>query len=755
MRPPRYRSLRLVGRACSFALAATAAFPALARAQGTATLRGTVTSGIDHEPLAEARVSIDVPPRVAITNGAGRYTLRDVPAGRYDVVFTALGHTPLHRTIELAAGQNATLDVELEPGSLMLSSVITTARRAPAPASDVAATVNVLSPEQIRTSPARESQDLLREIPGVELPRTSSNVGGSAQIVSIRGVDEGRTAVFFDGIPVTDAWGEWIDWSRVPKALLDHVEVIEGGGSSLYGNPAMGGVISFFSHPIAPGSYQLQVDGGDRDARHVFASAGVPLGSAFSAMVSGDYGDGGGYTLVEPSQRGAIDQRSTSIRRNAMARIEYAPSSRLTAFLGGQLFSDDRNLGTPLSRDRRRNGLLDLGVDYRGTAGALFSVRAWDSDMREDQYATSIAADRSSERLTSWQHIPSHDWGGSVQWSRGDLFGFESVTAGADVRHLGGRMAEQDYTVGGDTVFIHSGGDQLLTGVFAQGVLAPLSRLRIELGARVDRWGNDNGFATDSLGTTKYADKTRSAFSPRLGIKYQVTSSLSLHTAVYRAFRAPNLAELYRKFFSGTNENLPNPGLEPEHVTGEEVGFSFQPAPWVQLKGTVYNADMRDLNTFVTIAPGQRQRQNVQKTQSQGGEVYLALRPVEPLFVSASLNYDDDRIVAGPTPASIGTRVGRVPLQRAVIRGTYSTAKLGALTLLWRYEGVSTTFSGARLKSFSVVDANYQRDLLPGTSAFISVENVGDTDYQVNLSGAIVSLGMPRTIRAGVSVGRD
>ena len=100
----------------------------------------------------------------------------------------------------------------------MLSSVIVSATRTPIEAGKVASTVNVLTPEQVRQSPARESQDLLREIPAVELPRTSSLVGGTAQIVSIRGVDEGRTAVLFDGIPVNDAWGEWIDWGRVPKA---------------------------------------------------------------------------------------------------------------------------------------------------------------------------------------------------------------------------------------------------------------------------------------------------------------------------------------------------------------------------------------------------------------------------------------------------------------------------------------------------------------------------------------------------------
>ena len=167
----------------------------------------------------------------------------------------------------------------------------------------------------MRQSPAREAQDMLREIPAVELPRTSSLVGGTAQIVSIRGVDEGRTGVLFDGIPVNDAWGEWIDWGRVPKAMLDRVEVVEGGTSSLYGNGAMGGVISFFSRPMAPGSMDLQVDGGSRDATTCATSRPAFRSSArLTANVNGDYQEKGGYDqLIDPStkRRG----RSTSSRR--------------------------------------------------------------------------------------------------------------------------------------------------------------------------------------------------------------------------------------------------------------------------------------------------------------------------------------------------------------------------------------------------------------------------------------------------------
>jgi outer membrane receptor protein involved in Fe transport len=106
-------------------------------------------------------------------------------------------------------------------------------------------------------------------------------------------------------------------------------------------------------------------------------------------------------------------------------------------------------------------------------------------------------------------------------------------------------------------------------------------------------------------------------------------------------------------------------------------------------------------------------------------------------------------------PASVGNYIGRVPQQRQVIRATYGTPVLGSLTALWRHEGKNSTFNGTQLDPFTVVDANYTRDLSRGLSVFASVENVGDVKYQVNYSGGIVSLGLPRTVRVGVRVGRE
>ena len=80
---------------------------------------------------------------------------------------------------------------------------------------------------------------------------------------------------------------------------------------------------------------------------------------------------------------------------------------------------------------------------------------------------------------------------------------------------------------------------------------------------------------------------------------------------------------------------------------------------------------------------------------------------------------------------------------------------------MWRHEGRTTTLGGIGLAPFTVVDANVQRELVPGLRGFVSVENIGDVKYQVNIAGAgtaanpfVYSIGLPRTVRAGIEAFR-
>jgi iron complex outermembrane receptor protein len=779
-----------------------------ALAQTGSDIRGTVTTSEAHAAVIGARVAIAAPERVAITDQRGIYVLRNLPAGTYRVITTAIGRKPDTSSVAVAAGRPTTLEISLKEGSLLLSSMIVSATRTPMEASKVASTVNVLSPEQIQQSPAREAQDMLREIPAVELPRTSSLVGGTAQIVSIRGVDEGRTGVLFDGIPVNDAWGEWIDWGRVPKSMLDRVEVVEGGTSSLYGNGAMGGLISFFSRPMAPGSMDLQVDGGSRDARHAYVAAGVPLIGALTANINGDYQEKGGYriirdsSVIDPSSTikyqpaGPADVVSNVIQRNSYVRLNYDPSANWSAFLTGHLFSDNRGLGTPLTFANRDQRNVDLGFNHNALLGGSLGIRAWDGRQIENQRSAAMrtvaGVARAAEDSSLTAEIPSHDWGASVQWTRNNTWHLQSFSVGADFRHYQGDFNEVDFSTSGCptnplcgsvTQHVSSGGDQSLSGAFVQAIMAPVTNLSVEASARVDQWNNNNGhsFLTNTAGVrtdATYPDKTAGAFSPRLGARYQLHSTFALHGAVYKAFRAPNLAELYRKQVSSSSITIPNPSLSAETALGREVGFDWQPLEWIQAKGTWYVAEYNDFNvptnlTATSVPPRPtecgtiatcRTRLNVNKSRSQGGEAYIALHPIQPLFVSASVNYDDARQQSGlpaGTTDDHKPHINRVPSPKQTIRATWSSQMLGSVTAMWRHEGRTTTLQGVGLAPFSVVDASVQRELTTGLRGFVSVENIGDVKYQVNLSGAgttaspfIVSQGLPRTYRVGVEAYR-
>ncbi len=59
---------------------------------------------------------------------------------------------------------------------------------------------------------------------------------------------------------------------------------------------------------------------------------------------------------------------------------------------------------------------------------------------------------------------------------------------------------------------IWSGGDQALGGAFVQAIAAPITPVRVELSARFDHWGNNNGRTVDAtLGTTDYGDSRKTS----------------------------------------------------------------------------------------------------------------------------------------------------------------------------------------------------------------------------------------------------
>ncbi|MFN2635467.1 MAG: TonB-dependent receptor domain-containing protein [Gemmatimonadaceae bacterium] len=733
------------------------AFPVILPAQSAGLVTGVVTDAVSGRPLAGARVSAAGSSRAAVTNDRGEYRLEGIGAGDATLTASHLGNEPSTRIVRISAGELTAVDFALKPGSVLLSDVVVSANRSPQSPREVAATVNAMSRERVHTNPARTTDDLLRELPGIELPRTSSTVSGPEEIVSVRGADEGRTLVLLDDVPLNDPWGEWIQWNRAPRFQLDRAEILEGGGSNLYGNYAMGGVISLISQPILKRAYNLMASGGSRGAGDfsLYASnlAG-PLG--FSA--SADYGTGGGYTLLRPSQRGSIDQANSVTRRSLNGRVEYSVGAVGSLFANANYFDDDRSLGTPLTEPNRRRIIGGvLGGSFGAPLGGMIEARFFGQHQNYDSHSSVVNAARTSERPNVAQTIPSHDLGGSLQWMR-SMGMLQLLSVGADFRTMVGSLHEAVYDAAGTVAGMRvSGGTQRVFGAFLQGVVAPVEPLRVEASARFDSWRSFNGFRNDGTAVPPtaitYPAKNNSAFAPRVGLRYKLLNSVTLRSSYYRAFRAPTLSEEYRTFFAGPNTFMGNPDLTPEYLTGYDIGMDWDPLPAVEFRATGFWNKYKDLDDFTFLSPGPTpgttilQRQNVGAVRSRGGESEVAFRVLRELTLSASYNYDLARVVA--TKAF----VNRVPLQRGSARLTFDSPRVATVNGIFRYEGPNHALGGARLAPFGVLDLDARRQLRHGTDVFAAAENLFNREYVVNRSGTLESLGLPRTLRAGISFG--
>src|SRR5574337_1578158 len=259
-------------------------------------------------------------------------------------------------------------------GVVALEPVVVSASRVEQRLRDVPANVTVITREDIEQSPARTVDDLLRQVPGFSLFRRSSSLvtHPTAQGVSLRGIGPSgvsRTLVMLDGVPLNDPFGGWVYWNKVPLESVERIEVTRGGGSGVYGNYALGGVINIVTRRPEARAAQAKIDVGTRDTvdadllvSHVTGPWGVSL--------EGHFFDTDGYKIVRKDQRGKIDVNANSSDKTFNGRLEYTPSLASSLFLAGNFFREDRGNGTPLQNNETETGYVATGGRLKTADGS-------------------------------------------------------------------------------------------------------------------------------------------------------------------------------------------------------------------------------------------------------------------------------------------------------------------------------------------------------------------------------------------------
>lgn len=198
----------------------------------TGTLNGTVIDAATNEPVPFANVTIEENGRV-VTGGTtdfdGRYSIKPIPAGKYDVVSSSVGYATVKvSNVQIPAGQVTFQNFKLKVEAEMLGEVEVIEYKVPLIQKDQTQSGGTMTSEDISRMNARSADAVASTVGGV--------YSEDGSVGSIRGSRSEDIVYYVDGVKVRGS-------SNVPKSAIEQVSVITGGVPAQYGD-ATGGVIS-------------------------------------------------------------------------------------------------------------------------------------------------------------------------------------------------------------------------------------------------------------------------------------------------------------------------------------------------------------------------------------------------------------------------------------------------------------------------------------------------------------------------------
>lgn len=592
-------------------------------------------------------------------------------------------------------------------------------------ATESPASVTVLGTQRLQQIPGVNLDDRLRMIPGFTLLRRTSSLAANptTQGVSLRGIGSSgtsRTLVLWDSIPLNDPFGGWVYWTRVPADGIERSELSRGATTSLFGDRAMGGTIHLLTPTPSQEHVTLQFEGGNKTTLMPYASYTNLFGGRWGVTGAFRAFTTDGYYIVPDEIRGAID---------TPAGVKFlAPNFKLD-FLGAKdrfsfkadILAEERANGTATVGNSTSIGALSGNYSRNGSQGGISLLTFYQTQEYRATFSA-IAADRNSERVTSYQSVPADAVGGAGYGTwRGSGF---NLMGGADFLRVSG--TSRDWLV--PTGQRIAGGDIFQRGVFGQADFS---------------WKDLKFFAGSRYQWTGLQDGSH-FYSPSGGFTWG-RHWLRLRGSAYRSFRAPTLNELYREFRAGNTVTLANAGLRPEVLFGAEVGADIV-LERMRLSVTTFRNDLTDLISNVTLSSTPalvtRQRQNVAAALSRGIEADFRYR-WSRWFFDASYLFADSRFSTGERIPQVARHQGTAQLSWSR-NGTMITA--GTRVTALQFEDDRNT---QLLPGFMVFQVVGQQALTRGVSLYATMENAFNREYLSGWTPA-AQIGAPRLWRAGI-----
>lgn len=439
----------------------------------------------------------------------------------------------------------------------MLDTITVTGAREPVALGDALQDVTVIDRATIEAHAGASIESLLAEQAGIQV--SSSGGKGSVSSVFIRGANSDSTLLLIDGVRYGSATAGIPVLYNLPLEQIDHIEIVRGPLSSVYGADAAGGVIQVFTRRGQPDAQpSAAVSAGS--AAYAAAAAGVRGADRdldYALHVASERT--GGYRYTDPhAPFGDYNPNDDAFRQSSASAnlgVAVAPgwSVRLQGLdaKGAVQFADGFDPARPDLTARSRIATASGALVVQGPVAAGWSTTLRYGASRDD-YNTDVAVNAYDlGRFTTLQH--------TLSWQNDIATALGTVLLAAEQLRQSVSSSTTGYAVDHRTI------DGLQLGLSGRsGPHAWQANVR----------GDENAqFGHQATGAVAYG----------YDLAPQWRAGLSAGTS----FVMPSFNDLYYPGYS-------NPLLRPQHGSSDEINLRWHAAAQ-QVRVAFYENRFRDL----------------------------------------------------------------------------------------------------------------------------------------------------------------
>jgi len=561
-----------------------------------------ITDIKSNEPVAFANVCVE-----ALKGGEQKHYITDLKGNVPNqikepsrIAVSLIGYETLYDTV--FPGKNTTL--YLKPTVLNIDEVVITAQFAPEKADKSIYRVNVINNRQIDQKGATNLSDILK----TQLNMRVEQNGVLGSSLSLHGLSGENVKFLMDGVPMIGRMNGNIDLGQINLANVDHIELVEGPMSVIYGSNALAGVVNIISKENKVARLSAHADTYLESIGTVNFNAGISS-NVNKHVISFE---GGRNFFAGYSENKNLRSKIWIPRRQYTADAYYIWSNSKIKFKAtGQYFND-------LLIDKG-----DLIPPYFEHAfDSYFTTRRYSGTLNFDQklpHDNSISATASFSGYDRIKKTYFKDLTTLEQVISSNPEDQDTTTIKAITARIAYNNATPDipltYQFGID-MNVESGSGKRITGHQQQiGDYAgyfifkynPTPLLSFQPGIR-------------GIFNTKYT----APLIYSLSSKWDVVEHISLRSSASRGFRSPAIKELYL-YFVDINHNVQGNsklGAETSYNFDFNAGYSSGGSTRnYNLEAGVYYNDISDMITLAQQGASLYTYINVDKYKTKGGQI--------------------------------------------------------------------------------------------------------------------------------------